>query len=110
MRLHFLIFAALSGVPLMAMPYASKVADLLDALDLPRRPAVHEEYPGPFLADIDRLWDMRHEQRATLRRSVPRLKDQAQRTVSLAVDTIRHRLSAAPPKRLAAAGTVLAGT
>lgn len=110
MRLHFLIFAALSGVPLMAMPYASKVADLLDSLGLPKRPAVHEQYAGAFLADIDRLWDTRHEQRARLRERVPGLKELARQNVPLALATIRARLPMERPGPLVGARAVLAGT
>jgi polysaccharide pyruvyl transferase WcaK-like protein len=32
MRLHFLIFAALQGVPFVALPYAGKVSGLLEDL------------------------------------------------------------------------------
>jgi polysaccharide pyruvyl transferase CsaB len=88
MRLHFLIFAALSGVPLMAMPYASKVADLLAVLGLPKRPAVHEQYAGAFLADVDRLWDSRAAQKTLLRTHVPHLQDLARQTVPLALAAI----------------------
>ena len=34
MRLHFLLFAAVAGVPLMPLPYASNVSALLDRLGL----------------------------------------------------------------------------
>ncbi len=91
MRLHFLVFAALAGVPLMALPYASKVADLLEALGLPKRPAAHEQYAGAFLADLDRLWDNRAGQRTLLRTRVPHLQDRARQTVPLALAAIRDR-------------------
>jgi polysaccharide pyruvyl transferase CsaB len=92
MRLHFLIFAALAGVPLMALPYASKVADLLDALGLPRRPAVNDERAGALLADIDRLWDGRAEQQELLRCGVERMQQLARHTVPLALEPIRQIL------------------
>jgi polysaccharide pyruvyl transferase CsaB len=95
MRLHFLIFAALAGVPLMALPYASKVADLLDALGLPRRPVLSEERAGALLADIDRLWDERDEQQELLRDRVPRLQALARHTVPLALEPIREMLDRA---------------
>ncbi|HSU77558.1 MAG TPA: polysaccharide pyruvyl transferase family protein, partial [Burkholderiales bacterium] len=38
MRLHFLIFAALRGVPFVALPYAGKVAGFLEDLKLPAPP------------------------------------------------------------------------
>jgi polysaccharide pyruvyl transferase WcaK-like protein len=95
MRLHFLIFAALARVPLMALPYASKVADLLDALGLPRRPVLSEERAGALLADIDRLWDERGEQQELLRERVPRLQVLARHTVPLALGPIRATLDRA---------------
>src|SRR5690606_23353594 len=67
MRLHFLIFAALAGVPLRALPYSPKVEDLLEALGLPGRSAIEQEHAGSLLADIDRLWDEREAQRRLLR-------------------------------------------
>jgi hypothetical protein len=57
MRLHFLIFAALSGVPLMPLPYASKVADLVRALGLPEPLTQPKPKTGLFLAELDRAWD-----------------------------------------------------
>ena len=45
MRLHFLIFAALRGVPFVALPYAGKVAGFLEDLKLPS-PPLHLVNPG----------------------------------------------------------------
>ncbi len=96
MRLHFLIFAALAGVPLMALPYASKVTDLLEALGLPKRPAAHEQYAGAFLADVDRLWDNRATQRTLVRTRTPHLQERARQNVPLALATIREKGRAHP--------------
>jgi hypothetical protein len=76
----------------MALPYASKVADLLDALGLPRRPAVNDERAGALLADIDRLWDGRAEQQELLRCGVERMQQLARHTVPLALEPIRQIL------------------
>lgn len=95
MRLHFLIFAALAGTPLMAMPYASKVADLLDALGLPNHAAVRNRHAGTLIAALDQVWDDREAQRLQLRAKIPELKERAGRTAPLAADLIRSR-SAAP--------------
>ena len=84
MRLHFLLFAALAGVPLLALPYASKVTGLLEALGLPA-PSKLQEHAGPLLSAIDRLWDMRDTMRAELRQRVPGLREQACRASSIAV-------------------------
>lgn len=89
MRLHFLIFAALAGIPLMALPYASKVGDLVRALGLPERSAVPEEKTGLFLADLDRAWDEGDAIWTNLSQRVESMKDAARRTVPLALSVMR---------------------
>jgi polysaccharide pyruvyl transferase WcaK-like protein len=90
MRLHFLIFAAVSGTPLMALPYATKVEDFLDALGVQRRSAVHEDSAGSLLAALDRLWDGREEYCRLLRERLPLLQETARRTVPLVVEALPH--------------------
>ncbi|WP_207481483.1 polysaccharide pyruvyl transferase family protein [Arenibaculum pallidiluteum] len=87
MRLHFLVFAALMGVPLMPLPYASKVTDFLASLGLSRTPLEHE-HAGAFLADLDRLWDHRGEQIATVADRLPELQAVAAQTVPLGLSVI----------------------
>jgi polysaccharide pyruvyl transferase CsaB len=82
MRLHFLIFAAISGVPLLALPYASKVLGLFEGLDLPA-PSELQRSAGPLLAALDRLWDGRDELRGELRERVPKLQERARQTASI---------------------------
>lgn len=89
MRLHFMIFAAAAGTPLIALPYAAKVADFLLSLGIEPRP--FHTTAGTFLADLDRLWDDRAGQAAMLRERVPLLQDRARRTTALAFDVIRDR-------------------
>ncbi len=84
MRLHFLLFAALASVPLLALPYASKVRGLLEALGL-AAPSKLQEHAGPLLAALDRLWDTRDAMRTELRQRVPALQEQARQTSSIAV-------------------------
>lgn len=91
MRLHFLIFAAITGTPLMALPYASKVHDFLTSLGMEPRSMASHTTAGTFLADIDRLWDHRADQMALLRERVPHLQDRARRTAPLAVQAMRPR-------------------
>ncbi|XKH35673.1 polysaccharide pyruvyl transferase family protein [Azospirillum doebereinerae] len=90
MRLHFLIFAAITGTPLIALPYASKVFDFLTSLGLEPRSTVAHTTAGTFLADLDRLWDHREEQQALLRSQVPVLQDRARRTAPLATRAARE--------------------
>lgn len=82
MMLHFLILAALAGVPLLALPYASKVGQFLEALGTPG-PSAQPEHVGPLLAAIDRLWDDRDRCRGLMAEAVPRLQDQARQTAEV---------------------------
>lgn len=80
MRLHFIIFAALAGVPLLGLPYAAKVTSFLERVGLPAPQLIEREYAGALLAAIDRTWDSRHEQPRLLRARMPELLQQARRT------------------------------
>lgn len=86
MRLHFMIFAAISGTPVIALPYAGKVSDFLVSLGIEPRP-LHTT-AGTFLADLDRLWDNRAQQKALLKERVPGLQERARLTAPLAVAAI----------------------
>ncbi|MGW6567715.1 polysaccharide pyruvyl transferase family protein [Streptomyces sp. NPDC054975] len=59
MRLHFLIFAALAGIPLLPLPYAGKVFDFAQQMGVPALRGVVRENAGLLLAEVDRLWDER---------------------------------------------------
>jgi polysaccharide pyruvyl transferase CsaB len=59
MRLHFLIFAAMAGVPMLPLPYAGKVFDFAQQIGAPALRGVVREAAGPLLAEVDRLWDER---------------------------------------------------
>ncbi|MFF5446381.1 polysaccharide pyruvyl transferase family protein [Streptomyces sp. NPDC012888] len=59
MRLHFLIFAALAGIPALPLPYAGKVFDFAQQIGAPALRGVVREATGPLLAEVDRLWDER---------------------------------------------------
>jgi polysaccharide pyruvyl transferase CsaB len=89
MRLHFLIFAALARVPFMPLPYASKVADLVQMLGLPERTAVPEESAGLFLADLDRLWDGGQELWPDVWERVLECKNLARETAPLAAEIVK---------------------
>jgi polysaccharide pyruvyl transferase WcaK-like protein len=62
MRLHFLIFSALAGVPFVALPYASKVTGFLEDLEI-QDEALEHTSAGGLLARIDSAWDQRTELR-----------------------------------------------
>ncbi|WP_282792477.1 polysaccharide pyruvyl transferase family protein [Streptomyces sp. CC224B] len=59
MRLHFLVFAALAGIPLLPLPYAGKVFDFAQQVGAPALRGVVRENTGLLLAEVDRLWDER---------------------------------------------------
>ena len=82
MRLHFLIFAALSAVPFVALPYAGKVGGFLEDLGLPA-PPMQLVNPGRLIAHIDDSWDNRRALRAALQKSVPPLQERSRETLKL---------------------------
>ncbi len=88
MRLHFLIFAALRGTPLTALPYASKVAGLLDSLDMPM-PPIGEVESGRLLATIDKSWDTRGNIRDKINGKLPPLIERARQTNKLLLNLLK---------------------
>lgn len=87
MRLHFLIFAALRGVPFVALPYAGKVAGFLEDLKLPA-PPLNLVNPGRLCAHLDWAWDERRKIKATLAKSLPPLQERSRQTIKLALDVL----------------------
>jgi polysaccharide pyruvyl transferase CsaB len=90
MRLHFLIFSALQGVPFVPLPYGGKVAGLLEELEMPVHP-VQEMGAGQLIARIDRSWDMRPELRQRIDAHLPSLRKRARATNGLLVELLRRR-------------------
>lgn len=93
MRLHFLIFAALAGVPFVSLPYASKVTGFIEDLDLPA-PPLRSLNAGTLLAHIDRSWDFRSGIRDKIARRLPQLQARAARNHEVLMQLIRTL----PPK------------
>jgi polysaccharide pyruvyl transferase CsaB len=87
MRLHFLIFAALAGVPFVALPYASKVEAFVAELELPS-PPLEEVTIGKLLAHIDRSWDTQDALRDTIARRLPPLQERARETNHVVLDVL----------------------
>jgi len=87
MRLHFLIFAALRGVPFVALPYAEKVAGFLEDLKLPT-PPLNLVNPGRLCAHLDESWDDRRQKKATLAKSLPALQERSRQTIKIALDVL----------------------
>lgn len=92
MRLHFLIFAALQGLPFVALPYAPKVTGLLQALEI-AMPPLTEVSAGRLIAMIDQAWDLRDEVRERVCQRLPALQERARdnhRLLMSLIDSSRH--------------------
>jgi polysaccharide pyruvyl transferase WcaK-like protein len=100
MRLHFLIFSALQGVPFVALPYASKVTGFIQDLQMPM-PPMHDVRSGRLIANIDRAWDTRHEIKAKIQRLLPDLKERASATNTLVLNMLREKRGVESVKRSA---------
>ncbi|WP_460350576.1 polysaccharide pyruvyl transferase family protein [Actinoallomurus acanthiterrae] len=77
MRLHFLIFAARAGVPVLPLPYAGKVFDFAQTIGAPALTGIARRQAGPLLAQLDRLWDERGACSAMLRERFQVLRERA---------------------------------
>lgn len=87
MRLHFLMFSALSGVPFLGLPYASKVAGFLEEFGMQAASLEHVS-AGQLLADIDRAWDLRDSLRQQIKVCLPGLKERARRNGEIVVSLL----------------------
>lgn len=96
MRLHFLIFAALAGVPAVALPYASKVTGFLEDLGI-EMPPLQLVNAGRLIAYIDHSWDTRDKVCEQIERALPELQRRARRPNELAVQLLRARRTADEP-------------
>jgi polysaccharide pyruvyl transferase CsaB len=93
MRLHFLIFAALQGVPFVALPYASKVGGFLEDLDL-QTPPLEQVNAGRLIAHVDQSWDRRRSLHSRIRRALPGLQERARQSSRLAVELLSRSQAA----------------
>jgi len=92
MRLHFLIFSALAGVPFAALPYAPKVTGFIEELQIQDRPLALMS-AGELIANIDRAWDLRHEQRARTESALGELQARANVNTELALGLLSRARS-----------------
>ncbi|HEX6004912.1 MAG TPA: polysaccharide pyruvyl transferase family protein [Burkholderiales bacterium] len=90
MRLHFLIFAALQGVPFVALPYASKVSGFLEDLQV-TSPPLKLVNAGRLIAYLDHCWDDRTGLVRCIADNLAPLKERARETHRLAVQLLTHR-------------------
>jgi len=99
MRLHFLVFAALQGVPFVALPYAGKVQGFLEDLKVPT-PPLHLVNAGRLIAHLDESWDRRRSMKTQLAKTVPPLQARAQETQRILMRLLEGEQ---PPSALAKA-------
>lgn len=90
MRLHFLIFSALAGVPVVALPYATKVTGFVEDLQIQTSTFEHMS-AGELIANIDRAWDQRDEQRSRTQAALRELQGRARVNSELAVGILGRR-------------------
>jgi polysaccharide pyruvyl transferase CsaB len=88
MRLHFLIFAALQGVPFVALPYASKVEGFLADLDIVM-PPIQKVSAGRLIAYIDQYWDRRRKLQKSIQKVLPSLRRRALESNAIAVRLLK---------------------
>ncbi|HOA75390.1 MAG TPA: polysaccharide pyruvyl transferase family protein [Phycisphaerae bacterium] len=93
MRLHFLIFSAMQGIPFVPLPYASKVQGFIEDLEIEMPPLEHVT-TGHLIAHIDRSWDVRASVRDHIRSRVPPLQARARETNQFVLQVLRSK----PPK------------
>jgi len=98
MRLHFLIFAALRGVPFVALPYAGKVTGLLEDLKVPT-PPYKLVNPGRLIAHLDDAWDRKRQMKTNLAKALPPLQKRAAETHRILVELLtKEKLQLASAK------------
>ncbi|GGQ10315.1 polysaccharide pyruvyl transferase family protein [Streptosporangium pseudovulgare] len=96
MRLHFLIFAAMRGVPLLPLPYAGKVFDFAQRIGAPALRGVVREAAGPLLAEVDRVWDERPAHTERIKARIPALRAMAATTAEYFLEQLDRRTPCVP--------------
>lgn len=92
MRLHFLIFSAIQGVPFVALPYSPKVAGFLDDMQM-EMPPINYVNEGRLMAYIDKSWDQRDELRTRIQTMLPVLQKRAMQNNAILMDMIRRKVT-----------------
>jgi polysaccharide pyruvyl transferase WcaK-like protein len=87
MRLHFLIFAALHGVPFLALPYSDKVSGFIQEFEM-ATPPMEGMNAGQLISYVDRAWDLRTQLRARIEDRLPELQTRARETNRLLMELI----------------------
>ncbi|MBN1602392.1 MAG: polysaccharide pyruvyl transferase family protein [Chitinispirillaceae bacterium] len=92
MRLHFLIFSAIQGIPFVALPYSPKVVGFLDDMQM-EMPPINYVNEGRLMAYIDKSWDQRDELRTRIQTMLPVLQKRAMQNNAILMDMIRRKVT-----------------
>jgi polysaccharide pyruvyl transferase CsaB len=90
MRLHFLIFSAIMGIPFVALPYSPKVAGFLEDIRI-EMPPINLVNEGRLMAYIDRSWDQRKLLQDKIKQVLPILRRRAQKNNELLLELINTK-------------------
>ena len=91
------LFAALAGVPFVALPYASKVTGFLEDLGM-EVPPLAQLNAGRLIAHIDRSWDQQQQVRSRISERLPELQKRARETNELVVRLLAEPVPAVHPR------------
>jgi polysaccharide pyruvyl transferase CsaB len=92
MRLHFLIFAAMQGIPFVALPYAVKVSGMLAQLNI-ATPPLHRINAGRLIAYIDKYWDNREQNKTSASSKLAGLREKARIPNKIAVEILHGQFN-----------------
>lgn len=92
MRLHFLLFAAVQGIPFVALPYSPKVVGFLEDMQM-EMPPINLVNEGRLMAYIDRSWDHRKILQSQIKKMVPVLQNRANQNNAILVDLLKRKLA-----------------
>lgn len=89
MRLHFLIFSAVRGVPFAALPYAGKIHGFLQEFDIPA-PPLREITAGDLIAYVDKLWDVQGNIKEKISQKITELQNRARMTNDIVLEILKN--------------------
>ncbi len=89
MRLHAIIYAALSGVPPVGLSYAPKIEGILEELDLPAPLKVENLTGAALIEETERLLEHQEEIRARLIGRLEEKKERAKENAKLAYELLK---------------------